>query len=1072
MNKFLSLIILLVLSKTSTSQNSFSFNCKKDIIIECTTACLTLTTILPDIHSATNSYTVNKVSGYSCFRGYVSPAAPAATANLLIDDRYSPPINIGFPFSFFGASYSTLIASTNGFLSFDIAKTGTFSHFGILKNGATLSATAGTPQDLPNTLFDKALIMGPYHDLDPNISLATQQIKYEVIGTAPYRKWIISYYNVPLYTTACLNLNKNTHQIVLYETLGIVEIFIYDKEICLNWNNGKAIIGMQDITKSAAIMAPGRSASDVPWGTQSMNESWRFAPASGKSLFKKVELYTQSGTFVTNGNVTNSGNDLLGVTFPNICPPSAGETYLVKSYYEHPTNPGEEVIGLDTIHISRGDPITTNIVSAPCAAGSNGSITVITPVGPTYEYSLDGINWQASTVFKVPAASYLLRSRIIGSSCISSSSLFVGQESFSASIIKTINPCPGPLSAMIEIVPRYGNPQYNYSLNNGPFQTSNVFTNLSVGTYKVMVTDASGCSYNTEVKIDTMNLAEAVITNTICGRPGSGTITVTPGFGLDPYTYTLNGGTSRPTNVSQSSNVFKNLDAGNYTITVKDSTGCTYSFQAQVSSDASFFINPAIQMPLCNGDKNATLSLHPTLGPKPYQFALNTDPYQADSVYKNLGAGNYTIHIKDSLGCIKDTVITIQQPNPVSGTIIITPAANCFSVDGEINVKANGGVIPFMYSINNGTTFEVSNVYTRPAGVFSIVIKDSNNCKTTITDTVHALDDTIDIDLGPDKSICVGSSTTLSLSSSKPLSVFRWTPYRALNDSTTAKPVVSPTDTTTYFVTAGTGVCSGKDSITVNVLHKPVAHAGNDTIICNKSYAVLKGSVTDASGSVSYLWLPSADMLTPTSATTILYPKNTRPNIYRLQVKDNYGCNFVSTDEVRVRMNEPVPAFAGNDTIASLGLPHQLLGSGGSEYLWSPIHFFNDPRAQNPTVVLQNDMTFYLTVTDNFGCVGTSSVFVRAFKGPTYYIPNAFTPNSDGINDVFKAIAPGIKQTFYFKVFNRFGQLMFNTQNISYGWDGNFKGVAQPTAVYVWIIKGLDITGKTVEMKGTVTLIR
>jgi gliding motility-associated-like protein len=171
-------------------------------------------------------------------------------------------------------------------------------------------------------------------------------------------------------------------------------------------------------------------------------------------------------------------------------------------------------------------------------------------------------------------------------------------------------------------------------------------------------------------------------------------------------------------------------------------------------------------------------------------------------------------------------------------------------------------------------------------------------------------------------------------------------------------------------------------------------------------------------------------------------------------------------------MNPPVPAYAGNDTIAAMGLPHQLLGSGGVQYLWSPVHFFQDPKAQNPIVTLQNDMHFFLTVIDSMGCMGSSSVFVKVFKGPTYYIPNAFTPNNDGLNDIFKPTAPGIKQTFYFKVFNRLGQLLFNTQDISRGWDGTYKGTAQPTAVYVWIIKGLDLAGKTVEMKGTVTLIR
>lgn len=1065
MHKFLTALILVTLSKSSASQNSFSFNCTKDTIIECTTQCLTLHTILPDIHAATNSYTVNQLSAISCFRGYVNPGGPGSSAGLLIDDRYSPPIDITFPFSFYGNTYSQLIASTNGFLSFDISKTGGFSHFGILKNGASLSATTGTPLDLPDPLYDKGVIMGPYHDLDPNVSLSGQQIKYEVIGTAPYRKWIISYFDEPLYTTACLNLNKNTHQIVLYETLGIVEVFIYNKEICLNWNNGRAMIGMQNFSKTSAIMAPGRQASSIPWGTQGMNESWRFVPASGISLFKKVELYTLSGTFITNGNTSNAGNNLLSVDFPNVCPPSTGGSYLVKSYYQNP-NGGADVLGLDTMNISRGDPIVTNITPAACAAGSKGVVTVTSPLGANYEYSLDGVTWQSSNIFNLVTGAYILRTRIVGSLCISTKNIFVDAETFDASIIKIVSPCPGPVTGSIQILPVHGTPQYGYSLNGGPFQTSNIFTNLVVGTYNVVVVDARGCTFSTQVRIDTVNLAEAVTTHTFCGKPPSGTITVTAGFGTQPYLYSLNG------NAFQTSNVFTGLAAGTYSVTVKDIIDCAYSFDAVVNSDVAFNLNPTIKMPACFGNNNGSITLHPSDGRPPYSFALNNNPYQADSVFKDLDANTYVLHVKDSLGCIEDSSIIVQQPNPVSGSLIITPASTCLAHDGEINVKANGGVTPFSYSIDNGVTYQVSNVFSVPAGLFSIIIKDNNSCKATISDTVHAIDGKIVIDAGPDKTICLGSSTTLSVSSTKPVSIFQWTPSAGLNNSSAATPIATPTDTTTYFVTATSEVCSGTDSIRVNVILKPIANAGRDTIICNNTFAILNGSVTNNSGPVNYLWIPSTDLQNPNAASTLVYPKTTRPVRYRLQVTDSYGCNFKVFDDVVVTMNGPVPAFAGNDTIAAMGLPHQLLGSGGVQYSWSPAHLLNNALIQNPFAVLQNDTRFYLTVTDALGCVGTSNVLVKVFKGPTYFIPNAFTPNGDGINDVFKAIAPGIKQTFYFKIFNRWGQLMFNTQNITKGWDGSYMGQPQPTAVYVWIIKGLDLAGQTVEQKGTVTLIR
>lgn len=1067
MQKFLTFIVFFVLTMPLRSQSNFSFNCRKDTTIECTTSCLTLKTSLPNIYSSTTSYTVNQLSALSCFRPYISPSDPGTLANLLIDDRYSTPIDIGFPFSFYGNNYTKLIASTNGFLSFDISKATAFSHFGILKNGTSLSSTSGVPEDLPSKLYDKALIMGPYHDLDPNISTSTQQIKYDVIGTAPYRKWILSYYNVPLYTTACLNLNYNTHQIVLYETLGIVEIFIYNKEICLNWNDGRAMIGLQDFSKTSAIMAPGRRASDAPWGSKGINESWRFVPASGQSLFKRVELYTLSGNFVATGKTTATANKLLDVSFDNVCPPSTGETYMVKSFYKDPGNLSSEIIGIDTINISRGDPIIATITPAACAAGSKGSITVTSPLGSAYEYSLDGINWQLSTVFNVTGGTYTLQTRIKGSSCISKKTIFVDTENFTASIVKIVSPCPAPITASIQIFPKYGTPQYNYSLNGGPFQTSNYFTGLTVGNYNVLVTDAAGCSFSAQLRIDSINLANASVTNTICGKPGSGIIDVTAGFGTLPYTYSINGGPF------QSSNIFTGLTEGIYSTTVKDSIGCEYTFSAIVKADVTMYANPVIVRPDCHGNSNGKITVHATAGDAPYLYSINSEAFKSDSTFGNLSAGKYSLHIKDSSGCILDTTITVEQPNPVGGSMVIIPSTNCTSNNGQITVKANGGNVPYTYSIDNGVTYQVSNIFASKAGIFSIIIKDSTGCSAKITDTVPAADNKLLVDLGPDKTICAGSSATLTVTSNQQVAIYNLNPSAGLSVVTTQTLIATPSDTTTYIIFAKTAVCQGYDTITVNVLHKPIADAGNDTVICNNTYAILHGSAKNISGSVNYLWLNSPDILTPNSQVTIVRPTGIRPHKYRLEVSDNYGCNFKAYDDVIVTMRPTFVPSAGNDTIASIGVPLQLhASSGGIEYLWSPASVLNNPILQNPIAVLQNDTKFNLIVKDLFGCIGTSSILVKVYKGVTFYIPNAFTPNGDGINDIFKAIAPGIKQTNYFRIYNRWGNLMFQSNNANSGWDGKYLGVLQPSAVYVWIIKGIDITGKIIDLKGTVTLIR
>jgi gliding motility-associated-like protein len=115
---------------------------------------------------------------------------------------------------------------------------------------------------------------------------------------------------------------------------------------------------------------------------------------------------------------------------------------------------------------------------------------------------------------------------------------------------------------------------------------------------------------------------------------------------------------------------------------------------------------------------------------------------------------------------------------------------------------------------------------------------------------------------------------------------------------------------------------------------------------------------------------------------------------------------------------------------------------------------------------------FIVLVTDIAGCVGSDTVFVKVYDGPAYYVPNAFSPNGDGLNDVFRPVPVGMTTTEFFRVFNRFGDIIFETNKWLRGWDGTYLGRTQPTGTYVWVVKGKDRNGKTVEAKGTVVLIR
>ncbi|ULQ55081.1 gliding motility-associated C-terminal domain-containing protein [Flavihumibacter rivuli] len=164
-------------------------------------------------------------------------------------------------------------------------------------------------------------------------------------------------------------------------------------------------------------------------------------------------------------------------------------------------------------------------------------------------------------------------------------------------------------------------------------------------------------------------------------------------------------------------------------------------------------------------------------------------------------------------------------------------------------------------------------------------------------------------------------------------------------------------------------------------------------------------------------------------------------------------------------------AFAGNDTIAAIGEPIQLNGSGGTSFQWTPATGLSDPSIPNPVATLNQNTSYVLTASSPIGCETRDTINIKVYKGPAIYVPNAFTPNGDNKNDRFRFTAVGMRKLHYFRIYNRLGQLLFdNTSNI--GWDGKLNGLDQPAGNYVWMISGEDNNGKAYVQKGSFILVR
>ncbi len=520
----------------------------------------------------------------------------------------------------------------------------------------------------------------------------------------------------------------------------------------------------------------------------------------------------------------------------------------------------------------------------------------------------------------------------------------------------------------------------------------------------------------------------------------------------------------------QKSNTFT-PGPGNYTVTARlIGSQCTGTANATILATPDFYANGSVVNLLCNNKPTGRVIFSPVGPNAPYSFSADGGvTYVSNNVFSGLFAGSYKFKVKSSTGCIIDTTLIITQPPPLLASGAQFVRASCSNNDGELILTASGGTPFYTYSLD-GVAYQTLNSFTGLAsGTYSkLAIKDANGCVQPANATTILVNDQMFLTMPKDTTICAEKPLQLIPVTNTQTTKYKWTPAVALNFDDIKTPVASPTDTTHYILTAQWGICSRTAATWVNVLRKPVPHAGNDTIICFNSAASLNGSVSNTSGPVKYLWWPST--ATPTNTlSTIATPDSTQQ--YALTVNDNYGCHFSETDSVLVTVRPKVVAFAGIDTTAIYGIPHQLIGTGGINYTWSPSGPLDNPFAPNPLATLRNDTRFSLLVSNDIGCSATDDILVKVYDGPAYYIPNAFTPNGDGVNDKFTPIPVGIASTEYFRIFDRFGQLVFSTNEFLKGWDGKYKGNVATAGTYVWMIKGIDRYGKVVERKGTVLLI-
>jgi gliding motility-associated-like protein len=434
--------------------------------------------------------------------------------------------------------------------------------------------------------------------------------------------------------------------------------------------------------------------------------------------------------------------------------------------------------------------------------------------------------------------------------------------------------------------------------------------------------------------------------------------------------------------------------------------------------------------------------------------------------YNQTGTKNVQFIVTNSKGCV-DTVykdITILD-KPVLNTL---PGDTLICNGDQVQLQAVGNG-NFSWTGPNIVNANTATPTVSPTSTANYIVQlDDNGCINRDTVRVRVVD-FVTLKVRSDTVICAGDSVLLTAITDGLR--FNWTPSATISNpnilSPNALPVSSPT---TYQLTATIGGCNTTDDVTISLVPYPVANAGPDTVICFSTSSQLHAGIVGN----SFTWTPSSSLDNPGILNPVASPASSTS--YILTVYDIIGCPKPKFDTVVVTVLPKVNAFAGRDTAVVVGQPLQFNASGGVEYLWSPGTDLDRNNIPDPVGIYSGNfdsIIYKVVVRNEAGCTDSADIRVRIFRtNPQIFVPTAFTPNGDGLNDYFRPIAVGISRFDYFRVYNRWGQLVFSTTSTEIGWDGRISGKEQGSATFVWVVRGTDFTGKLVFAKGTVTLIR
>ncbi len=584
------------------------------------------------------------------------------------------------------------------------------------------------------------------------------------------------------------------------------------------------------------------------------------------------------------------------------------------------------------------------------------------------------------------------------------------------------------------------------------------------------LTSAQGCVVSAVQEFDVFCCerqyqASVAISPITCLGNADGMLSLEMAHPAGPYAFTWSNGATGPT--------ASGLEPGSYSVTVSEILGCDTIYTFLMEDPPPFAFDTTIIMPTCNGGMDGSIRLDVNGGTPPYQFSLQGGAFSPGGEFSNLSIGDYAIRLLDANNCEADFLITLRELELELDPLVqaVNPPS-CFGFsDASIELGISNGLPPYRYDFNDGLGYvDASSLSGLAAGVYAVDVLDANLCRGSFSFRVEN-PPALEVEFSESPISCHGLADggVAALPSGGTGSyLFQWSTgstAAGLGQLAAGEYTLTLTD------------AAGCRLVAAYRLGQP------DPLLPGLAAIELPLCTGDANGRIAISMEGGLRPYTYSLGSSAFQPDSLfnglAAGLHQIVVSDAAGC--MASLEVAMADPPPLLVDAGDRQLVILGYEAQLRAQPNDPeviYQWSPTEGLSCNDCPAPNVLPLRNTTYTVLVQDSKGCLALDSVVVVVSPDRPLFVPNAFSPNNDGRNDVFTAHGgPGLRQIISLKVFDRWGSLVFEQQNLGpdpavVAWDGLIQGQPAPNGAYAYLFEVEFIDGQKRHFYGDVVVLR